>query len=66
MDAVDDFLSIPAEEENTLLLVSKCRLQAHIEMGSRGEYANLDFVNLDNNPSTSPECGNPVFLYIMG
>ena len=25
--------------------------------------ANLAFVNLDNNPSTSPEAGNAVFLW---
>lgn len=66
MDAGDDFFSMPAEEENMVLLVSKWRLQAHIQRSNGGEYANLDFVNLDNKPSTSPEFGNPVFLCIMG
>ena len=63
MDITDGFLSVLMEEENMLTPVSKCRLNTSSQLVVELlKYANLDFVNLDNIPSTSPELGNPVFL----
>ena len=67
MDGMGGFLSIPAGYENTPPLASKCLLQSIYgdsnTFREKVYLANLAFVNLDSNPSTSPEAGKPVFLW---